>query len=179
MKVRPDLNELAKEVFKINKAKGYHDEDYSNETFLMLVVTELSEAVEAHRKGKKAHIESFDFGINDVGADFIEAFEHCIKDTIEDELADTVIRLLDLAGLREYTIQGFLLEPVFTIDRTFPENIFRITTEIVYYKWSIQERICFAIFNIESFCKQLSIDLWMHVNLKLLYNQAKPKNKKY
>lgn len=47
---RPDLNTLSKEVFKANKAKGFHDVEVSNETLLMLVITELSEAVEADRK---------------------------------------------------------------------------------------------------------------------------------
>lgn len=171
MKQRPDLNELSKEVFNINKAKGFHDEYISNETLLMLVITELSEAVEAHRKDKRANVESFDFGINDVGADFIEAFEYCIKDTIEDELADTVIRLLDLAGLREIRITTDVHNKTYI--GTFPENIYDILRTFTRPN-GLGIKISVLIRDIEDLCIQMEIDLWMHVNLKLLYNQTRP-----
>lgn len=176
MKQRPDLNKLAKEVFEINKTKGYHDEDYSNETFLMLIVTELSEAVEAHRRGKRANVNSFDFGINDVGSDFTAAFEHCIKNTIEDELADTVIRLLDLSGLREIGITSDKFNKTF--NGSFPENIYEILRSFVRPN-GLGIKISVLIRDVEDLCNQMNIDLWMHVNLKLLYNQIKPKDKKY
>jgi len=97
---------LSKEVFEANKAKGFHDTEVSNKTLLMLVITELSEAVEAHRKGRVADLEMFQHSC-DVWKKhypdkenklFVQDFETYIKDSIEDELADTVIRLLDYAG---------------------------------------------------------------------------------
>ena len=51
---------------------------------LMLIVSELGEAIEAHRKG--------DFGLE-------------LKDTFEDELADTAIRLFDLCGGLEIDLE--------------------------------------------------------------------------
>ena len=67
----------------------------------MLVITELSEAVEADRKGKRANVGCFNvFSDYNRPAGYAFSFESTIKDTIEDELADAVIRLLDLAGLR-------------------------------------------------------------------------------
>ena len=91
-----NYNEIAKEVHANAVAKGFWDEQHSEEHYLMLVVTELSEAVEAHRKGRTASIPE---GIEDFpDKAFIASFERNIKDTVEDELADTAIRLLDIYG---------------------------------------------------------------------------------
>lgn len=61
----------------IAKEKGFWDKPRNVGEALMLIVSELGEAIEAHRKGRMG----------------IEA-----KDTFEDELADTAIRLFDLCG---------------------------------------------------------------------------------
>ena len=183
MKERPNLNELAKEIHEDNKAKGFHDEDWSNEHCLCLVISELMEAVEADRKGKRTKWDAYNQDLNwfcNWSRDSvcykekeIHAFAVYIKDTIEDELADFVIRLLDLAGLRGYDVGRFLLKiPV--MSKSFTENIFKITTEIAYYKWSMEERVNFAILNVEELCNTLSIDLWLHVDLKLKYNKTRP-----
>lgn len=62
---------------KIAKEKGFWDKDRNVGEMLMLVVTELGEALEAHRTNQ--------FGL-----------EH--KDTFEDEVADVFIRLFDFCG---------------------------------------------------------------------------------
>ncbi|WP_203583416.1 hypothetical protein [Paludibacter sp. 221] len=181
MKTRPDLNTLAKEVYQANKQKGFHDKELSNEHFLMLVITELSEAVEADRKDKTLKSKSINVSkfqeqtkaFNDTA--FKLYFEEHIKDTIEDELADAVIRLLDLAGLRGYKdLKDLLLVATVSEKKTFAENIFSICKDIVYYKYSEPERISCALLNIERLCQILSIDLWLHVELKLKYNQLRP-----
>lgn len=175
MKTRPDLNKLAKEVYEANKAKGFHDKEVSNETLLMLVITELSEAVEADRKEKRTEVETLQALKNSDKIFKSSAFELMIKDTVEDELADAVIRLLDLAGLRGCEhLKDLLLCPTVSNKKSFPENVFAICTDLVYYKYSISERISFAILNLEHLCNLLSIDLWQHVELKLKYNKTRP-----
>ncbi len=57
--------------------KGFWDKKRNVGEMLMLIVSELGEAIEAHRGGK--------WGLGK-------------KDTFEDELADTAIRLFDLCG---------------------------------------------------------------------------------
>ena len=89
-----NLNELAKEVHKGNVERGFYDPQPTLKTQLMLVITELSEAVEADRKGRYAHALF-------IGTEMTpKAFEEHIKDTFEDEIADAYIRLLDIAGNR-------------------------------------------------------------------------------
>ena len=47
-----NLNELRDKAYRIACDHGFHDKELSNEHCLMLVITELSEAVEADRKGR-------------------------------------------------------------------------------------------------------------------------------
>ena len=66
------LNELAAVCHGIAREKGFWDEERNIGEILMLIVTELAEAMEAHRKQDEANFK--------------------------EELADTFIRLLDLCG---------------------------------------------------------------------------------
>lgn len=91
------LNELARQFHERSKAKGFWDEERETGTLLMLIVSELSEALEADRKNKHANMPFFNFDV-DTGDSFEDAFKKNIKDTFEDEIADVAIRLLDLIG---------------------------------------------------------------------------------
>ena len=98
MKTAEGLNESAKKIHEINKEKGFWDKDRNTGELLMLVVSELGEALEAHRTGRFTDPgDIFDFFTSAYPS---EDFEERIKDTFEDEIADSIIRLLDLsAGL--------------------------------------------------------------------------------
>jgi len=65
---------------------------------LMLVVSELGEALEAHRSNGRTPMWEFFYEMIDSGKPFEEAFKENIKDTFEDELADAVIRICDMCG---------------------------------------------------------------------------------
>ena len=106
------LNDAAKQIHEDAKRKGFWDSERETGTLLMLCVSELSEALEADRKGRNCklkgfeldyerHVDSMKNGNRAWAADpFVGAFENQVKDTFEDELADTVIRILDLCGAR-------------------------------------------------------------------------------
>ena len=47
-----NLNELKNRAYKTAKAHGWHDKELSDETYLMLIITEIAEAVNADRAGK-------------------------------------------------------------------------------------------------------------------------------
>jgi NTP pyrophosphatase (non-canonical NTP hydrolase) len=106
------LNEDARQIFEDNKLKGFWDTERETGTLLMLMVSELAEALEADRKNKVANIEKFNNRLKEYEdspslvqhLQIADPFKHCfeifIKDTFEDELADTVIRILDLCGAR-------------------------------------------------------------------------------
>lgn len=192
---RPDLNTLSKEVFEANKAKGFHDVEVSNETLLMLVITELSEAVEADRKGKRANLErflkrietsrSYKGLIPEITPDraYEVIYNETIKGSIEEELADAVIRLLDLAGLRGEFIYNYSVlerESHFKAanrnygDKNFTEIIMPVVRALSHFESDINVVISQSILSLEWICQHLSIDLWQHVSLKLKYNQTRP-----
>jgi NTP pyrophosphatase (non-canonical NTP hydrolase) len=88
------------------KEKGFWDSERNVPELLMLVVSELSEGLEALRKG---HMTSpnisgtlYDAYLEEPypmdAETFKHEFESHIKNTFEDEIADTVIRLFDLCG---------------------------------------------------------------------------------
>lgn len=91
-----DMNELAKEIHENAINKGFWEDDPPNiDRKILLAIGELVEAQEAIRENRmeadwksmcSASFENFD-----------DIFKRNIKDTFGDELADTIIRCLDLA----------------------------------------------------------------------------------
>ena len=98
-------NELRDKAFDCAKRHGFHDEEHSDEYLLMLIITEMGEAIDADRKNKHANVDFFNRSYN--GSDSKFGYEKLIKGTVEDELADVVIRCLDFAGLKNIDIYGF------------------------------------------------------------------------
>lgn len=103
------LNELAKEAYLYAQEKGFYEQPTAIGTRLMLIVSEIAEALEADRKNQYADLACFD-EIEQLtprtGDDpFQDKFRTHIKDTFEDEIADTFIRLFDLCGYLEIDIE--------------------------------------------------------------------------
>ena len=122
------LNDAAIQIFEDNSARGFHDAPIENGTLLMLVVSELSEALEADRKGKHADIDAYNANLqaDDINPGDREeydrgAFVFLIKDTFEDEIADAMIRLLDLSALRGIDIEWHI-EQKLAYNRTRPHK---------------------------------------------------------
>lgn len=90
------LNNSAKTILNNNIEKGFNKPEYNIGELLMLVTSELGEALESHRKGKFSNWESFQKDLHTLSE--IESFKLHIKDTFEDEITDAIIRLLDLSS---------------------------------------------------------------------------------
>ena len=95
------LTNLAKEVYENNKKKGFWDCKTNVGEKLMLVVSELGEAIEAHRTNKIGY-ENLYYNVY--------TNEYPNKNTFQDELADAIIRLLDLSGGLGIDISHFVKE---------------------------------------------------------------------
>ncbi|MCM3456577.1 hypothetical protein M3685_22000 [Heyndrickxia oleronia] len=78
------INQLCTEAYETAKSKGWHDEPKETGTLLALVHSEVSEALEADRKGNPEN--------------FVE------------ELADVCIRIFDLCGSRGIDLEKSILE---------------------------------------------------------------------
>lgn len=193
-----NLNTLRDKAYKTAREHGFHENELSNEHLLCLVICELSEAVEADRKGKRADVGSYNIlskaSIERTGNSkyFNEvAFRHKIKDTVEDELADAVIRLLDLAGLRNIDLELVEKDMSDNIndmaeackDETFTETIYAISTLPVRYEgvFDFSTTINDMIYSIFGLAEHLNINLFWHIGQKMEYNQLRDKmhGKKY
>ena len=184
-----NLNELRDRAYKTACEHGFHDEEMSNEHCLCLVISELMEAVEADRKGRFAKVPVDKKGtifdertFHCQNKYFAENFEAYIKDRVEDELADAVIRLLDLAGLRNISIDDFPEEAIYgasesCVGETFTESIYAISTlPIRYfyeYDYSFESQIGHMLLSIFGLAKHMDIDLIWHVEQKMRYNELR------
>ena len=187
-----NLNELRNRAYKTACEHGFHDKELSNEHCLCLIVGELMEAVEADRKGRlgKKCKSRFEMDYNRYPALVEEekrfkcSFKKNVKDTLPDELSDAVIRLLDLAGLRNISIDDFLEEAIYgasesCVGETFTESIYAISTlPIRYfyeYNYSFESQIGHMLLSIFGLAKHMNIDLIWHVEQKMRYNELRPK----
>lgn len=173
-----NLNKLRDKAYQCAVAHGWHDENLSDEHFLCLVISELMEAVEADRKGMHANRANFEYYMKQRKRDdgeFMYAFKQDIKDSVEDELSDACIRLLDLAGLRGYDLDSFDYEGSDTedySDMTFTESMFRIC---VYVTDNFYRDEPFILLNeIFAFCRDRNIDIFWHIKQKMKYNELRP-----
>lgn len=102
-----DIKATSKEIHENAKAKGFWDKERNLGEMLMLIVSEVSEAMEADRK---AHYSDWvdmlpPFMTNIPDDEFKKIFEREVKNTFEDELADAVIRILDLSHSRNIDLE--------------------------------------------------------------------------
>ena len=95
------MNELRDKIYQNAKDKGFWDKERNMGEALMLIVTELAEALEVHRasgqlkeftEGQKLSLEKMS------DEQFPETFSIMVKDSFHDEMADVLIRVLDLCG---------------------------------------------------------------------------------
>lgn len=182
--------ELSQEVHSLAAIKGFWSTRHNIEHYIMLVIIELSEAVEAHRSRKRARwrdfrSESLEDGCLDritfrqIAPFSARAFETYIKDTVEDELADTVIRLGDITAAFKVNLKGWLpADPILYFseynnpDQTFPELVLCIIKELISEK-PLEERIPAAVNGVRCLANMLEIDLEKHIKMKHIYNSGR------
>ena len=178
-------NELRDKAFDCAKRHGFHDEEHSDEYLLMLIITEMGEAIDADRKNKHANVDFFNISYN--GSDSKFGYEKLIKGTVEDELADVVIRCLDFAGLKNIDIYGFdkIVDYKDLVKEGY-ENISIIeflfsVTSFIFKDSHLDSKIYYIIETILSYCNGHNIDLLWHIEQKMRYNELSPmlNGKKY
>lgn len=172
-----NYNEFSKKAHKIAVNHGFWDVRVSNEHCLMLTCTEISEIIEADRKNRHAKKDYFEHYLKANGGEAYESFfEEYIKDTIEDEFADTFIRLCDLAG--ELKIDFDKMNPCRyhrAFERfTMTENAFGLIKGLSKGRIDIHKRVQFGLDYITSWAEQQKIDLDFHVRAKMRYNESRP-----
>ena len=89
-----DYSSYIKEAFGIAKDHGFHDVELPVNHFIMLIITEISEMVEADRKNKRCQLDNFGKAgiVMNLDSGFVTKFENQVKDNLEDEMADACIK---------------------------------------------------------------------------------------
>lgn len=172
------LNELAKQAHDSAVKRGFWSENLSTDHYLMLVITEIAEMVEADIENKRANIFGFELA-ESCGEVFNNAFEKFVKNTVEDEMADVAIRLLDLAGRKgadcylnpfgKYGKNGVITNFDYL---TFTEKCYGLA-EILLDDTSIDITIQRALHYLDEMACAMGINLQKHIELKMKYNETR------
>lgn len=104
--MKTNFNVLAKQVHETNVTRGFWEGGLEAKNIgevLMLIVSEVSEALEADRKNyytKGNIINALPDDLENISDRlyFKQEFEVAVKNSFEDELADVIIRVMDLCG---------------------------------------------------------------------------------
>ncbi len=171
------LNLWAKWQYEINVKKGWHKPEYETSHFLMMIVTELAEIVEADRKKQHARKNFYRVEAIKDSTDYQDAYDKYIKTSIEEEFADVCLRTIDLA----YKLYGDTMEWN-TTKNEFPKDwrVTRICWNITHKMLDEdRERLSDVIRTMYGWADQLHIDLNFHITAKLRYNQIALETKKY
>ena len=186
-----DLNKLRYRAYSTAKAHGFHEKEQSDETYLMSIISEIGEAVNADRKGHYAEIEKFDewkkswnkeikeqpYSDNYTESNFKDHFDFYIEGSVECELADVAICLLDFAGARKVKIGDIYPNIDLDRDKSFVENCFELTwillSSYINEFAFTSDWINSAISLIFMFADFYSIDLYRFIDLKMRYNELR------
>ena len=164
--------------------KGFWEEGTSRNKgeMVMLMISELSECMEAHRINKMTSV--LDAAWMESSTDFShlydEHFPDKIKNTIEDEVADVVIRILDYTAgwqipivIREYRKES---------TGNFANDLLRIVHYcLCAYHEDEAKDWGYVLASIQQFCIWRKIDIENHIKWKMVYNSRRPykHNKRY
>jgi NTP pyrophosphatase (non-canonical NTP hydrolase) len=157
---------LAKQHHEAMVAKGF----WENHNLLekkMLIISELGEAIEAHRKGRMCAMSKQErYEIESDSTFYPEEFEkdflEFVKDTYEDELADVVLRIWDYM---EYA--GISQTP--PIDVSLYEN----TGENLYYV--VEKVVTGNFYTALDILYSLSPNMDWHIRMKMAFNKTRPR----
>ena len=176
------LHELARIAHSNAKAKGFWETARPEKESLILVVTELAEALEAARANRFCTKQHFTEALNiyreigreniipnEVSGAFNIYFNDFCRGTFEEEIADTLIRILDFAESRKDVFQvEEMLEASDTQGGFYiPMAIFDITAHVM------KDELNEAIYLLQLLSMQKGFDLILWARMKMKYNETR------
>lgn len=166
--------ELAQRIHEASVSKGFWNKDLPLNHHIMLVICELGEVVEAERRGRYAtKIVALDYMYEHA---YPFAYEHHIHGTVESELADVAMRLLDIIAK-----MGWMMD-----DQVCPENIslgdddslpllcYSIIENLVCREFGDRYAVLWAFYGVLAIAHRYNIDLLNHIEMKMRYNKTRP-----
>ena len=164
-----DIRELCKEAHENAVRHGFWDEEHDIRHYLMLVITELAEAVQAYRKNRFADRDKYEKLVRESGCTEDTAFLLRVKDTFEDEMADACIRLMDLAG-QSYAV----LTDDFVFEDLAEQEITVTLFKAIFFMQNMMNHIGSLVMYLIRLSEALGIDIEWHIRQKMAYNKSRP-----
>lgn len=187
---KEDLEVLSKQAFESAKSKGFYSDTGIDITFyLMFIIVEMSEALQADRKDRHGSIEDYESEI-EMGRDIPTAYRNTLEGTVESEFADIAIRILSLLGsimdsekaefmededlIDEYKLAEF----IFGLDLV--EDLYRLIEKMGVCdlndspNWYLAKHLQEMLIVIFAIAHSNNINLMEHIRLKMKYNETRP-----
>jgi len=167
------LEDLSMLIHDTACIKGWHDAPKSEKKWMMLVVTEVAEAVEADRKGLYGHTDEYKAARSAIKDDkeWRDYYHDNIKPCREAEMADVIIRLLDFA----YETWGVDMRfncyhNDVPCNKDFSDNAWDLVNEKLN---SGMLNIATSIYYVYQWADQLGFDIDWHIEQKMKYNEGR------
>ena len=179
-----NLQKLISDSHAMAASKGFWqdiDKPWMRDQALALIISELGEALEAHRKGKRARLDNYLEDLPKIG--FEQSFKDFIKDSLEDEMADTCIRIFDLAGAYgsnpdkiDYYLHKELDAMKHLPIENVPQNLFYIMRSVSDYRFIgfKQQALGESLGKIQHLANKMNFNLLWHIEKKMQYNSTRP-----
>lgn len=187
---KEDLEVLSKQAFESAKSKGFYSDTGIDTTFyLMFIIVEMSEALQADRKDRHGSIEEYESDI-EMGNDIPSAYENTLEGTVESEFADIAIRILSLLGsimnIAKIELMGdddikdeyVLARYIFGLN--IVEDLYRLIEKMGVCdlndspNWYLAKHLQKMLIDIFAIAHNNNINLIEHIRLKMKYNETRP-----
>lgn len=187
---KEDLEVLSKQAYESAKSKGFYSDTGIDITFyLMFIIVEMSEALQADRKDRHGSIEDYESEI-EMGRDIPTAYKNTLEGTVESEFADIAIRILSLLGSIMDSEKSEFMEDEDLIDEyklaefiyglDLVEDLYRLIEKMGVCdlndspNWYLAKHLQKMLMDIFAIAHCNNINLMEHIRLKMKYNETSP-----
>lgn len=184
--LKQDMNK----AYQIAAHQGFYKPDTDINQELMLIITEMGEAIQADRHDRHGSIEQYHHWL---ATSDEHAYERTLEGTVESEFADIAIRILSLLGwyaskdginlMNDVTIAKQIDFHKLEFQRStfsLPTALYNIITHLTYFpfscspSWMNTLRLQETLMQVFALASMYNIDLVEHINLKMKYNESRP-----
>ena len=193
METKPTQQLLKQDMtkaYQIAAHQGFYKPDTDINQELMLIITEMGEAIQADRHGRHGSIEQY---YHWLATSDEHAYERTLEGTVESEFADIAIRILSILGwyasknvinlMNDVTIAKQIDFHKLEFKRStfsLPTALYNIITHLTYFpfscspSWMNTLRLQEILMQVFALASMYHIDLVEHINLKMQYNESRP-----
>lgn len=191
-----ELASLAEDAFKNADKHGFYPENTEIEIALMLIITEMAEAVQADRHNRHGSIEDYESEIQ-MGRDIPTAYVNSLEGTVESEFADIAIRILSLLGWMnsktsiklksdssladKYEVTKIQCRVQNIINKgSIAKDLYRLNRDFGNFvdnescSWFVSDTLQDILMRVFAIAHNNNIDLMEHIKLKMKYNESRP-----